>query len=313
MLSEVGDRMKLIGIIVFGISLLFLSGCTTLHTAASKGNVKAIDRLAAEGCDLDEKDDEGMTPLIRAINMNQKESVIVLIKNGANVNTPDTQLLNTPLHYAVIQGNSTIARLLIEQKADNTVRNNAGKLPYDLAYEKGNKEMAELLKVKPLKSEAPIQPVKSQKINLNETKNKNHINTTKTSLVSSGKTTGEKEVSANQKATKSLSNSEMSEKLNKMIKGHETKGIRNFLNENPDAIDLIKDSNQRLRYVGPSNWRVIDIADKIRLKEVSEQDIIKHISTAKLPYKKFTQDEIILLTRYGLSYKIINTMMNVSE
>ena len=313
MLSVVRDRMKLIGIVVIGISLFFLSGCTTLHTAASKGNIKAIDRLVKEGNDLDERDDEGMTPLIRAINMNQKESVAVLLKNGANVNTPDTQFLNTPLHYAVIQGNSSIVRLLIEQKADITARNNEGKLPYDLALAKGNKEMAELLKVKSLNSDVQVQPAKTHKLNVDESKNKNHTVSTKVSSGTPEKKANEQVLVMSQKDQQPLSDSEMTEKLNKMIKGHETKGIRNFLNEHPDAINLIKDSNQRLRYIGPSKWRVIDIADKIRLKEVSDEEVVKHIATAKLPYKKFTQEEIAMLTRYGLSYKIINTMMNVSE
>lgn len=299
MLSVAGDSMKLVGAVVIGISLFFLSGCTTLHTAASKGNVKAIDRLCEEGYDRDEMDDEGMTPLIRAINMNQKESVIALIKNGANVNTPDTQLLNTPLHYAVIQGNSSLIRLLIEHKADITARNNEGKLPYDLAHEKGNKEMAELLKVK-----------SPDKVKVSELKNKNHIAVTKPLPAAPEKNPNEKELVDSQQVSKSLSDNEMTEKLNKMIKNHETIGIRNFLNENPQALELIKDNNQRLRYIGPPNWRVIDIADKIRLKEVSEEEIINHIVTEKFSYKNFTQEEIALLIRYGLSHKIINAMMN---
>jgi len=268
------------------VSLFFLSGCTTLHIAASNGNIKAIDRLVAEGNDLNERDNEGMTPLIRAINMNQKESVIVLIKSGADINTPDSIFLNSPLHHAVIQGNSSLVKLLLEKKADSSLRNNEGKSPLDLAVEMGNNAMAQLLKVKSVEKKVDTPNNKSSDLNV---------------ILS------EQKISSS-----SLSEGEMREKLKKMISGHETKAIRTFLNENIHAIDLIEES-QRLRYIGPANWRVIDIVDKIKQDKLPEEKIIDHIAVAQLPYKKFTQEEISLLLRYGLSYKIINAMINVSE
>jgi hypothetical protein len=268
------------------VSLFFLSGCTTLHIAASNGNIKAIDRLVAEGNDLNERDNEGMTPLIRAINMNQKESVIVLLKSGADINTPDSIFLNSPLHHAVIQGNSSLVKLLLEKKADSSLRNNEGKSPLDLAVEMGNNAMAQLLKVKSVEKKVDTPNNKSSDLNV---------------ILS------EQKISSS-----SLSEGEMREKLKKMISGHETKAIRTFLNENIHAIDLIEES-QRLRYIGPANWRVIDIVDKIKQDKLPEEKIIDHIAVAQLPYKKFTQEEISLLLRYGLSYKIINAMINVSE
>ena len=268
------------------VSLFFLSGCTTLHIAASNGNIKAIDRLVAEGNDLNERDNEGMTPLIRAINMNQKESVIVLLKSGADINTPDSIFLNSPLHHAVIQGNSSLVKLLLEKKADSSLRNNEGKSPLDLAVEMGNNAMAQLLKVKSVEKKVDTPNNKSSDLNV---------------ILS------EQKISSS-----SLSEGEMREKLKKMISGHETKAIRTFLNEIIHAIDLIEES-QRLRYIGPANWRVIDIVDKIKQDKLPEEKIIDHIAVAQLPYKKFTQEEISLLLRYGLSYKIINAMINVSE
>ncbi len=305
--------MKLISTITIGISFFFLTGCTTLHTAASKGNVKAIDRLAEEGNDLNEIDDEGMTPLIRAINMNQKESVVALLKSGANVDTPDSTYLNTPLHYAVIQGNSGLVKLLLEKKADSTARNIEGKSPFDLAREMGNNDMAQLLKVKIPNASLPLKTRKTQEVKTDTPKN-NALNLNmKPPTPTLVKIPKEKEMVVEKKISSSLSEDEMREKLKKMINGHETKAIRNFLNDNPHAITLIEDNNQRLRYVGPPDWRVIDITEKMKRGGVSEKEILNHITVAKLPYKQFTHEEIAILVRYGLSYKIINTMMNVSE
>jgi thermostable 8-oxoguanine DNA glycosylase len=156
----------------------------------------------------------------------------------------------------------------------------------DLAVEMGNNAMAQLLKVKSVEKKVDTPNNKSSDLNV---------------ILS------EQKISSS-----SLSEGEMREKLKKMISGHETKAIRTFLNENIHAIDLIEES-QRLRYIGPANWRVIDIVDKIKQDKLPEEKIIDHIAVAQLPYKKFTQEEISLLLRYGLSYKIINAMINVSE
>ena len=76
--------------------------------AATRGNTILIKQLLADGMDVDVTDEEGLTALYRAAHNDQKETVSLLLRNGANVNIRD-KFGNTPLDVTL---NDNIADLL---------------------------------------------------------------------------------------------------------------------------------------------------------------------------------------------------------
>jgi ankyrin repeat protein len=70
--------------------------------------------------------------------------VELLLVRGADINTPDLNG-NTPLHWAVIMGQSNIVKQLVDTMADLNVKGVGGKSPLHLAVQQGFVPIAELL------------------------------------------------------------------------------------------------------------------------------------------------------------------------
>jgi LAS superfamily LD-carboxypeptidase LdcB len=103
------------------------------------------------------------------------------------------------------------------------------------------------------------------------------------------------------------------DELNQKVKANKTREVREILNTNPKALDLVQESDNKLFYVGPNGWRVIDIIEGLRNKRLHEKEIIEHIKAAQLPYKKYSYEEIQVLLKQKIPFKVINTMMTVSK
>jgi len=58
-------------------------GVTPLHVAAASGHTEVVELLIANGADVNAQGVGGMTPLIWAENVNQKETAALLRKHGA--------------------------------------------------------------------------------------------------------------------------------------------------------------------------------------------------------------------------------------
>ena len=293
------------------VSLLLISGCTTYHSAAAKGNVNAIARLHADGDDINVVDASGVTALIHAINLNQKESVIALLKAGADVNVADVTSKNTPLHHAILQGNIFFVRLLVDNGADVSLQNYEGKSSFDLVQNSRNEEIKRLVVIHSPVVDTPkkknIQIVQLAKtkpvVEVEEKATTQPIVSTKP-LVSS---------SVVEKKIPLISDTEARSILTRLMSKHETLAIRTFLNEHPESIALISDPRQQLRYVGPAGWRIMDIAEGLSRGVLKEKEVIEHIESTSLPYKKFTDDEVRIISHYGISVKIINAMIAITH
>lgn len=103
------------------------------------------------------------------------------------------------------------------------------------------------------------------------------------------------------------------DELNQKVKANKTREVREILNANPKALDFVPESDNKLFYVGPNGWRVIDIIEGLRNKRLHEKEIIAHIKEANLPYKKYSYEEIQALLKQKIPFKVINTMMTVSK
>jgi hypothetical protein len=283
-------------------SLLLISGCTTYHSAAAKGNIEAINRLQSNGSDINKVDGSGTTALIYAVNINQKESVIALLKAGADVNARDMKLGNTPLHHAILQGNVSFVRLFVENGADVTLRNNEGISPFDLVQNGKNEEINRLVKSHnntiAIDKKIDVKP-------LNPSVVKNNVSVAQVNNVTVLPQSNIQPISISENEARGI--------IQRLMAKHETLAIRKFLNEHPETISLISDPRQQLRYVGPAGWRIMDISEGLTRGSLKEKEVIEHIAASGLPYKHFTDDEIRIITHYGISVKIINAMIGVTH
>jgi uncharacterized protein with HEPN domain len=142
---------------------------TTLHVAAQEGRVDEIVRLVEAGADVNQQDDNGITPLKYAsaepypaalkkllelgaeVDLADRrgftplhcaaghgfypeaiEMATILIEHGANVNAKSVAGGFVPLHVARTEG---MLDLLLDHGADPGIRSNAGKTPLEQMIE----------------------------------------------------------------------------------------------------------------------------------------------------------------------------------
>ncbi|XP_075481508.1 ankyrin repeat domain-containing protein EMB506, chloroplastic isoform X3 [Primulina tabacum] len=122
------------------------------HTLALAGQIKFVDGMLENNCDMNLVDLDGMSALHHAV-VGKREAVIShLLRRGANPEAKDLEGW-TPLHVAMQTRNRDIAKILLVNGADKTRRNKDGNTPLDLSlcYGKDFKsyDMAKLLKQVP--------------------------------------------------------------------------------------------------------------------------------------------------------------------
>ena len=106
-----------------------------IHTAAKKGDLARVQKELDGGADVNEKDENGVTPL----HWTETEEIAeLLIAQGADVNAKDDWSGSTPLHRAATFGYKEIAELLIAKGADVNARTGSGETPLDLAIKYKN-------------------------------------------------------------------------------------------------------------------------------------------------------------------------------
>jgi TolB-like protein/ankyrin repeat protein len=122
---------------------------TVLHFAASNGHADIVELLIANGADINSTATGNLkTPLFEAARGKHQSTVALLINKGANVNSTDSNA-STPLHLAVISGNSEIASLLLANgakvNAKTTRGDYAGETPLHATAYSGQMQVTELL------------------------------------------------------------------------------------------------------------------------------------------------------------------------
>jgi ankyrin repeat protein len=98
-------------------------------TAIALGRTDAVKKIVTQSPELvDRKDAEGNSPLARAVQLDQRKIVEVLLAAGADVGARDREGA-TALHAAAFWGNEAIARLLIENDANVNAADKQGRTP----------------------------------------------------------------------------------------------------------------------------------------------------------------------------------------
>ena len=121
-------------------------GFTPLGLACYFGHYEIAQYLVLKGADVNMSSNNGFRvfPLHSAAAGSYTQIARMLIENKADVNVKQ-QAGVTALHSAAQNGNIDLLILLLEHGADVNVRMEGGKLPADLAREKGFNEIAEAL------------------------------------------------------------------------------------------------------------------------------------------------------------------------
>ncbi len=102
------------------------TGRSAMHFVVERRDVLWINFLKQQGASVDIRDEEGITPLMLAVQIGFTEGVERLVQHGARVDVTNDQG-ETPLMYAVHSRNTELMRILLEAGADPDRNDNSGR------------------------------------------------------------------------------------------------------------------------------------------------------------------------------------------
>ncbi|XP_053908641.1 B-cell lymphoma 3 protein [Cuculus canorus] len=112
-------------------------GRTAPHLACETPSARCLRELLRPGPrlppDLGARNYEGLTPLHVAVNSGSRESVLVLLEHGADIDAVDIKSGRSPLLHAVESNSLEMAELLIERGASVNAQSYAGCTPLHAA------------------------------------------------------------------------------------------------------------------------------------------------------------------------------------
>lgn len=143
-----GDQTKIRALLAEGVNLEETDeeGITPLLLAIKQGRRDVVELLLNHGADIHHAGNDGVTPLFLAIRERRSDLVALLLDKGADVNERGAISGVTPLHVGAYAGDPEILRLLLRHGANKHARMTSGELPVDLVRPFGKTELIELLK-----------------------------------------------------------------------------------------------------------------------------------------------------------------------
>ncbi len=128
-----------------------MSELWTLLRSYQEKDKEVLVKLIEGGADINEKKDDGDTPLLWAIHENNTELFFLLIEKGADIKYAKSKIdSNTPLLDAtctlmILTNDPEVSIMSIEKGADINVKNDDGDTPLLIATRKNNIIVAHLL------------------------------------------------------------------------------------------------------------------------------------------------------------------------
>ncbi|MGH9176173.1 MAG: ankyrin repeat domain-containing protein [Vicinamibacterales bacterium] len=118
--------------------------------AAGEGDVEALERLLANGADINARDTHGQTALMISARNGHDRAVALLVERGADVNHTAKFHLSA-LMLAVLNNHAGIVSTLVMAGADRSIRGTgapgfSGQTAMDLAEAAGRHEVVDLLR-----------------------------------------------------------------------------------------------------------------------------------------------------------------------
>ena len=112
-----------------------------LHIAAQKGRDRIARILLQYNTDCNEKDSDGLTPIIHAVIGGHEDVVRSLLLHGARIGNVDGQQGPSALHWAVLNRRETLLRLLLDHCSEEPrlidSYDNFGRTPLHIAIDTG--------------------------------------------------------------------------------------------------------------------------------------------------------------------------------
>lgn len=116
----------------------------SIHAAAKNGNLNTVKQHLQSGINIDQRDEEEMTALERAVFSGHFEIAKFLIENGANIHLTN-RIQQTPLHIAAFHGHQGIVELLLKYHAEINLGDENGFTPLHFAVYSNHKDITALL------------------------------------------------------------------------------------------------------------------------------------------------------------------------
>lgn len=116
---------------------------SSLHDAATSGDLRTVESLLARGADVNEKNPRGNVPLHYASNKGHLDVVTLLLDKGADVNARSAG--GTALHAACLGNQMRVAELLLARGVDVHVLSGGDDTALHLAVSVGNADLVRLL------------------------------------------------------------------------------------------------------------------------------------------------------------------------
>ncbi|CAH0039831.1 unnamed protein product [Clonostachys rhizophaga] len=120
---------------------------TELMMASYLGHVTVAMLLIDQGADLESKDNKwGQTPLSWAALRGHEAVVKLLVDKGADLDSKDNEWGRTPLLWAALRGHEAVVKLLVDKGADLDSKDNEwGRTPLSWAARSGHEAVVRLL------------------------------------------------------------------------------------------------------------------------------------------------------------------------
>jgi ankyrin repeat protein len=128
--------------------------------AADKGDFQQIEALIASGVDINAKDSNGITALMRAAWQRHEKVIQLLLCNKANPDAQDNFGWTAVMHAAKYNQTSAL-ELILNSGANSKLKNNDGETAFDIAFFSGHAESAKILRAYHLPVQNPANIVKN--------------------------------------------------------------------------------------------------------------------------------------------------------
>ncbi|GAA0272096.1 hypothetical protein GCM10009127_10510 [Alteraurantiacibacter aestuarii] len=116
------------------------TGRSALHIVVARRDVTWINFLYQQGANVNIRDNNGVTPLMLAVQLGHLEGVQALVANGARVDVTNNSG-ETPLMTAVHSRNTELMRILLQAGADPDRYDNSGRSARDYARLRGENDI----------------------------------------------------------------------------------------------------------------------------------------------------------------------------
>ncbi len=116
------------------------NGRTAMHIVVERRDSLWVDFLYQQGANVNIRDNEGITPLMLAVQIGYIEGVERLVTHGARVDVTNNAG-ETPLMYAVHSRNTELMRVLLEAGADPDRFDNSGRSAREYATLRGENDI----------------------------------------------------------------------------------------------------------------------------------------------------------------------------